>query len=244
MWLGPQRGAATDWVTQQWVKATGRRVSLDDVPWLNGPIAGVGGVGAAFFNNLAEREGLVADRTTPGRGLLRFSDLAGPTFDQSAVNPIVRNFYERTSEYEMESWSEWCGALRPFGWALARLFSRRLQQLNVPLAPLDTSEGTSSEVVQLRDPKSGRVVHTAWIRELRRTRSILYAGTYSTVTVPGHVNPCVKVVFPLPNGNAIVILKPEVDASGALTVTSSGERFGDPGFYFTVHAPTGAVWAR
>lgn len=144
----------------------------------------------------------------------------------------------------MDSWSEWCGAFKPFGVVLARVFSRRLQQLNVPLAPLDTSEGTSSEVLHLREPATGQIVHTAWVRTLRRTRSILYAGTYSTVKIPAHPNPCVKVVFPLPNGNAIVILKPEIDGAGALTVTSAGERFGDPGFYFTVRSPSGAIWAR
>jgi hypothetical protein len=61
--------------------------------------------------------------------------------------------------------------------------------------------------------------------------------------VPGFERPCVKVVFPLPNGNAQVFLKPETSADGSLTVTSSGRRFGDPGFYFTVHHG-GKVWAR
>lgn len=243
MWLGSKRGAATDWSTQQWVKITGRRVSPGEHPWLEGPIAGVHGVGAGFFEQLARQQGLTVDRTTRPRGLLRFEELDGPSFPAGAVHPNVRRFYEQTSEYEMESWSEWCGAFRPFGLVLALVFSRRLQQLNVPLAPLDTSEGTSSEVLQLRAP-GGQVVHTAWIRRLRRTNNVLYAGTYSTVEVPGHPGRCVKVVFPLPNGNAIVILKPSVDASGALTVTSAGERFGDPGFYFTVHSPAGAVWAR
>lgn len=238
MWLGSKRGAATDWSTQQWVKITGRRISLGEYPWLDGPIASVYGVGASFFEDLAGQQGLTVDRTTRPRGLIRFEELG-----IGAVHPNVRRFYEQTSEYEMESWSEWCGAFRPFGLVLARVFSQRLQQLNVPLAPLDTSEGTSSEVLQLRAP-DGQVVHTAWIRQLRRTKNILYAGTYSTTEVPGYSGRCVKVVFPLPNGNAIVILKPTVDSSGALTVTSAGARFGDPGFYFTVHSPTGAVWAR
>lgn len=244
MWLGERRGEATDWTTQQWVRLTGRRISLRDDPWLDGPIAGVHGVGVSFFDDFAQRNGLVIDRSTPSRGLLRFDDLHGPLFDVNAVDPVVRGFYEQTSDYEMESWSEWCGAFRPLGVLLARIFSRRLQQLNVPLAPLDTSEGTTSEVLQLREPATGRVVHTAWVRQLRRTRNILYAGTYSTVAVPRYPNRCVKVVFPLPNGNAIVILKPEVDASGALTITSAGDGFGHPGFYFTVHAPDGRVWAR
>lgn len=244
MWLGAKRGALLDWLTQLWVKWTGRLVSLADAPWLAGPRGAVTGVGPRFFDELAEREGLRVERGPSIRGLLAFKDLAGPTFDPEGVAPAVRRFYEQTSRFEMESWSEWCGAFKPFGWALAVLFSRRLQQLNVPLQPLDSSEGTSSEVVQLLDPQTRNVVHTAWIRQLRRTRNTLYAGSYSTTRVPGFPNPCVKVVFPLPNGNAIVILKPESDPSGALTVTSSGRRFGEPGFYFTVHDADGRVWAR
>jgi hypothetical protein len=54
----------------------------------------------------------------------------------------------------------------------------------------------------------------------------------------------VKVVFPLPNGNAIVIMRPEVHADGSLSVISSGNGFGEPGFYFTTRTPDGAAYAR
>jgi hypothetical protein len=113
----------------------------------------------------------------------------------------------------------------------------------VPLDPLDTSHGTNSEVLQLVD-QSGRVTLTAWVRRLQRSGNVLYAGSYSTCQVPGSDNPCVKVVFPLPTGNGLVLLRPSVDSEGALTVTSRGRRFGDPGFYFTVHRPGPRVWAR
>ena len=102
----------------------------------------------------------------------------------------------------------------------------------------------SSAVVQWRDPRSGNVVETAWIRELHATRNVLYAGSYSVCAVPGYQLPCVKVVFPLPNGNAIVVMRPEAHADGSFSVTSAGRRFGDPGFYFVVHGEAGIAWAR
>jgi hypothetical protein len=245
IWLGPDRGALTDWITQQWVKLTGKHVSLDDLPWLQGPIGKTTGIGRDYFLRLATEQGYVVNASEGVRGLLSsFEELRGPSFQPEKVDAAVRSFYESTSEYEFESWSEWCGAFKPFGMVLALLFSRRLQQLNVPLNALDTSGGTMSQVIQLRDPQSGAVTLTAWIRILRRTGNVLYAGSYSVVRVPGNPNPCVKVVFPLPNGNAIVIMKPDVDADGALTISSSGERFGDPGFYFTVHRSGGRIWAR
>jgi hypothetical protein len=99
--------------------------------------------------------------------------------DPGAVAPSVRRFYERTSEFELDAWSEWCGFFRPFGRALALLFSHRLQQLNVPLSLLDSSKGISSCVLQWRDRNSGDVVQTAWVRELHATKNVLYAGSYS-----------------------------------------------------------------
>jgi len=244
VWLGSDRGALTDWVTQQWVKLTGKRVDLEDTPWLDGPVGKTTGIGRDYFLQLATEQGYVVNSSQGIRGLLTFEDLRGPTFDPEKVHVAVRSFYESTSEYEFESWSEWCGAFKPFGALLALLFSRRLQQLNVPLNSLDTSGGTTSQVLQLRESRTGAVAVTAWIRVLRRTGNVLYAGSYSVVRVPGHPDPCVKVVFPLPNGNAIVIMKPQVDSEGALTISSTGERFGDPGFYFTVHHPGGQVWTR
>jgi len=76
------------------------------------------------------------------------------------------------------------------------------------------------------------------------TKSILYAGYYSVAVPPAFGSPCVKVVFPLPNGNAIVVMKPIANKDGSLTLASSGRGFGDPGFYFTIVKPSGEVVAR
>ncbi len=179
------------------------------------------------------------------QGLIpRFADLLENSTDLRTVEVAVKDFYERTSEYELDAWSEWRGGFRLFGKGLAFFFSRRLQQLNVPLSSLDTSRGITSDVMPLRDPDSGQTALTAWVRELLGTNNVLYAGGYSLCIPPGYNSPCVKVVFPLPNGNAIVIMKPEVHADGSLSVTSSGKAFGDPGFYFVVHNRSGMAWAR
>lgn len=244
LWLGETRGYLSDWVTQRWVQLTGRRVALAAAPWLAGPLGGPRGIGADFFADLARREGLVVRRQADGGLIPEFAALAAPDFDPAAVDPAVVAFYGRTAAYELDSWAEWCGAFRPFGRLLALLFSRRLQQLNVPLTGLDTSRGVTSEVLQLADPRTGAVRRTAWVRRLVGSGNVLYAGEYSLAAVPGRAGRCVKVVFPLPNGNAIVLMRPAAHGDGSLSVVSSGERFGDPGFYFTVRAGEGEVWAR
>lgn len=244
-WLGDDRGYLSDWVTQRWVQLTGRRVSLSAVPWLDGLVGSPGGVGPGFFDAVAAEQGLELRGGRASRGILgSFSALEGPDFDPSRVDRAVAEFYEQTSRFEMDAWAEWCGAFRPFGGLLARLFSRRLQQLNVPLSPLETSRGVKSEVLDLVDPETGQVRYTAWLRVLVATGNVLYAGSYSVCRLPGHSTPCVKVVFPLPNGNAIVIMKPEAHPDGSFSITSRGRGFGDPGFYFTVRAGKGEVWAR
>jgi len=242
--LGGRRGVLSDWVTQRWVQCTGKRVTLSDYPWLEGPVGDVDLIGSAFFRRLAEKRNLDFVADGPGRGLIGdFARLSGPACNPSAVDARVVAFYENTAEFEFDVWSEWCGAFRPFGGALAALFSRRLQQLNVPLSSLDTKLGITSNVVQLKE-RSGGVVYTAWVRDVVATGRTLYAGSYSLCQVPGYPGPCVKVVFPLPNGSAIVIMCPESGPDGSFTVRSAGDKFGDPGFYFFVEEQPGHGWAR
>jgi hypothetical protein len=244
-WLGSKRGYLSDWVTQRWVQFTGRRVSLSSETWLAGPIAPTTGIGSDYFASIASAEGLRLHQPDSAAGVIcDFAALHGVSFEPSSVDPSVARFYEQTSDYELDAWAEWCGLFRPFGWLLAVLFSRRLQQLNVPLSGLDTSKGLTNEVLQFIDPATDALRHTAWFRRLRGSGNVLYAGFYSVCTLPGHANPCVKVVFPLPNGNAIVIMRTECRPDGSFVVTSAGDGFGEPGFYFTVHGESGTVWAR
>ena len=51
-------------------------------------------------------------------------------------------------------------------------------------------------------------------------------------------------MFPLPNGNAIVLMRTECREDGSFVVISSGNGFGTPAFYFTVHGDAEAVWGR
>lgn len=248
LWLGERRGYLTDWVTQRWVQLTGRRVDVAGAGrWLAGAVGSAHEIGRDYFARLAEREQLELRRTTDAGLLTDLRELAGPEFDPARVHADVAAFYTGTAAYGLDAWGEWCGLFRPFGSLLALLFSRRLQQLNVPLSALDTSRGITSEVFQLVDPGDGGVRYTVWFRTLVATGHVLYAGSYSIVRVPGFDGPCVKVVFPLPHGNAQVLMRPTAHADGSLTVTSAGERFGDPGFYFSVHHRPGEspiVWAR
>jgi hypothetical protein len=242
MWLGERRGNLIDWLTQKWVQATGRYIDLTRHSWLQGPIGFTRGIGPDFFNKWADAERLVVTHYTSGKGLIpSFSILAGPSFDPTTVDPAVADFYERAADFDLDLWSEWNGLFKPFGFLIASIFSRRLEQLNLPISSLDTSWGMVSEVIQLVEPVSGEVRMNAWVRRLVKSGRAIYVGSYSVATPPGSGSPCVKTVFPLPNGNAIVLLRPQSLPDGSLVLVSEGRRFGDPGFYFTLHKPNGVV---
>src|SRR5215212_4171621 len=113
LWLGAEKGALTDWLTQQWVKLTGKRVPEPIPAWLRGPVGKTTGIGRRFFDDFAQELGYHLGSGDSVRGLLRLEDLRGPEFDPAAVHASVRAFYEQTSAFEMESWSDWCGLFKP-----------------------------------------------------------------------------------------------------------------------------------
>jgi len=235
MWLDDTRGNLVDWSTQKWVEATGKRIDLKDHPWLEGPTGYTDSIGIDFFDRWAAERNLSVKHHQHSKGILpSFNNLQGPSFQTQDVHPDIIDFYENTTDFEMDVWSEWGTLFRPFSWLVSIIFSRRLQQLNLPISSLDTSWGFSSEIVEITGED---ITLNAWVRTLVKTQRTIYIGTYSAVKLPYEANPCIKTVFPLPNGNAIVILRPEVGEDGSLKLVSKGKKFGDAGFYFTVHHP-------
>lgn len=224
-----------------WLRAFGRRHEKADVPWLVGPIGPDGEIGARPYELLAEREGLTIDRECKDAGLVPdFDVLDGPGFDAAKTDPAVRRFYEKTGLYDLDVWSESPFPGRLFLWLIVYTVSRTMNQLNFPVFGLDLSRGMTSEVLPLRDA-SGKAVHTGWYRRVKETGVVIYTGFYTSVQPPGHDSRCVKVAFPLPRGNATVILKPGLDARGRFTLTSAGTSFGDAGFYRMLEQADGSL---
>lgn len=218
------------WFIYRLIWLFGRTYRRADVPWLMGPLGG-DVIGDATYQEVADHEGLTIERNATRCGLVEdFRLLDGDGFDGSRVAPEVRDFYEQTAVFALDVWSR---AYFPANLALALLvttISRQVNQLNFPLSPLDTARGMASEVIALRTP-DGRVKYTGWFRTLvdQPGRSI-YTGFYMVARVPGERAPCVKVVFPMPRGNATVILRPRA-IDGALELDSGGGSFGGAGFY-------------
>ena len=84
-----------------------------------------------------------------------------------------------------EVWTEVYFAGKFVLWLLVEFISRRMDQLNFPISSLEVAKGMTSEIVQLRDRGTGKLIHTGWLRRFRATGKVIYAGLYSDSRMPG-----------------------------------------------------------
>ncbi|MGA2810394.1 MAG: hypothetical protein ABSG16_03265 [Candidatus Acidiferrum sp.] len=213
-----------------WVHLTGKRIPNGEESWLDAPLGEKGRIGTGIYERIAQAEHLES-RVQSDAGLIPdLSVLRGPSFDPSAIRPEIRHFYEHAAQYHLDVWSEVSLTGRFFLWLLVEFISRRMEQLNFPISSLEVARGMSSQIVQLVEPQSGAIKYTGWLRRLKSSGHIIYAGLYSTVRVPHEENPCVKVTFPC-RGTANVYLSPLQHRDGSFGLDSSGSAFGRSGFY-------------
>ena len=212
------------------VRVLGRRVLKHEAPWLQCVIGTAGLNGAELFQRIADDEHLHLSTPSDAGLTPDFSDLRGPTFDPEKIHPAIRHFYEHTAAYHLEAWSEVYFAGKLVLWLLVEFISRRMDQLNFPISSLEVAKGMTSEIVQLRDPQSGKLFYTGWLRRFRSTGKVIYAGLYSATALPGEVGRCVKVTFPC-YGSSSVYLRPQAYVDGSFGLISKGSAFGSAGFY-------------
>lgn len=232
-----------DLLTQQWVISTGRRYNALQDNWLNGPFGELNGIGEEFIHQLAKKEQLSINRNVTSLGL--FSTIKQLNLKQEQLENLsekVIDFYEHTSNFDLSLEVKWNPFFRFFGLIVNRLFSKRIDQLNIPLQNND-QEKLSSEIIQLIDLKTKEIKYTIWLRKNVNNGQVIYSGIYTTCILPSKKT-CVKAVFPLPMGNATVLLKPSVGQNKELILDCSGKKYGDPGFYFLVKDSKNNNWAN
>ncbi len=151
----------------------------------------------------------------------------------------MRDFYERTRRWRLDVWTAWSPWAWPFG-GLVSTFAQRLEQLALPMRPLDVAHGMTSTVVPLwRDGHQA-----AALRRLRSSGAVVFSGLYSTVPQQGTDRVLVRVIFPLPNGRLMVLLAPAVGPDVDLLLTSGPGGWGQPGAYLVVDRSAGCCARR
>jgi len=228
-------GSLLAWGIEQLVKLTGHPIRPSEESWLSCYLGDAGRIGTGIYHRIADSEHLEL-RTPANAGLIAdFEMLRGPSFDPEAVHPRIRHFYEHAAAYQLEVWSEVYLTGRFFLWLLVEFLSTKMDQLNFPISSLEVAKGMTSEVVQLVDGASGQLRYTGWLRRLKSTGRVIYAGIYSVCRVPNEENPCVKVTFPC-RGSANVYLRPLTHPDGSFGLDSSGSAWGRSGFYRIVQS--------
>ena len=208
-----------------WLRLTGKTISLAEHPWLSGPMGGKY-IGDTFYREFAEQNNLqVGDAAKSG--LMRDFSLLGsqqhPDFQQE-----VARFYEQTSNYTMDVWSQSFYPVKLFAQLLIKTISKEINQLNIPLSPMETSAGMSSEVIPL-NTANGETKLVCWLRKRMTDKRVVYCGFYAVVNINGKM--FVRVVFPLPDGSVTVVLRPEFLNDGSFRLVSDRSKFGGAGYY-------------
>ena len=110
---------------QVWIRVFGRTVRRTDVPWVLAPAGPAkGAIGERPYEIVATQEGLTIDKEGDAGLVPDWSRLAGDGFDPTATEPDVRRFYEETSRYRLDVWSETRFPGRLFLWLIVYTVSR------------------------------------------------------------------------------------------------------------------------
>ncbi len=208
-----------------WVRTTGRKATIADMPWLFGPMGTEETIGTAFYGAYANKHGLkLVSREHNGLVKDFKQVIDNPELE---IAPAIVDFYEHTAAHKLEVWSQWYRPVKFFAHTLIKLISPKMEQFNIPLDPLETSRGMSNEVISLQENE--QQVLACWLRKSILTNRVVYSGFYAAIEIEG--NPFVRVVFPLPKGNVTVVLRVVALADGSVELLSDGKKPGSAGYY-------------
>ncbi|GAB7050997.1 hypothetical protein [Catenuloplanes indicus] len=213
------------------VELLAERARAEDLPFVVPLEARTGYVGTGYVRELAGVLGGTYREDVPDAGIVAsLDDLAGPDFDPSAVDPLVREFYERTTRFRLDIVPEWRLWVRP-GYLLYRTFvARPLGQANVPMNQRETLRGVRSRIDTITPDGTDVIGVRGWIRSFADTGEPIYVGIYTTYRHDGRGY--VSVGFPVPRGNFTATLLPLHRPGGGLVLTS-GSALAHPGHYLT-----------
>lgn len=220
---------------QPQVSLLAERVRAEDLPFVVPLEARTRYVGTGYVRALAATLGGTYVEDAAGVGIVASLDeLAGPQFDPAAVDPRVREFYERTTEFTLDIVPRWRLWVRP-GYLLYRtLLARPLGQANLPMNQRETLRGVRSRIDTISHSGDGVVGIRGWIRSYADTDEPIYVGIYTTYRHGGRGY--VSVGFPLPQANFTATLAPYPRAGGGLVLTSRSD-LAHPGHYLTFIDP-------
>jgi hypothetical protein len=225
------------------VSLLAERVRPEDVPFVVPLASRTRYVGTGYVRSLAQVLGGTYTPDARDVGIVASLDeLAGPSFDPAAADPLVREFYEHTTRFALDIVPEWRLWVRP-GYLLYRtLLARPLGQASVPMSQREAQHGVRSRIDTITGLRAGdgapaggdTVAVRGWIRSSADTDEPIYVGIYTTYRHAGRGY--VSVGFPLPQASFTATLLPRARRGGGLVLDSRSE-LDQPGHYLTYIDP-------
>ena len=217
------------------VELLAERVKAEDLPFVVPLESRTRYVGTGYVRDLAEVLGGEYRADAEDVGIVASLDeLAGPSFDPSAIDHRVREFYEHTTRFRLDIVPRWRLWVRP-GYLLYRsLVARPLGQANVPMNQREVQRGVRSRIDTIGRTGDGVISIRGWIRSFVDTDEPIYVGIYTTYRRDGHGY--VSVGFPLPQASFTATLAPLAREGGGLVLTSRSD-LDQPGHYLTYVDP-------
>src|SRR5690606_16510886 len=167
--------------TQQWVIPFRHKINKSRKKWTLGPIGELNGIRLKFIKQLANQEHLAIDHKNNGKGLIQsIHQLNLSEQEMDVLSGNVIDFYQNTADYELKLKVKWNPSFIIFGLLLRVIFSKRIEQLNVPIRNIENSESLTSEIIHLKDQKTNEVKRTIWLRTFLTTGQVVYSGVYET----------------------------------------------------------------
>lgn len=173
-------------------------------------------IGETFFPLYAKEEGLEVRAPSPVVGLIpNLDELRSEDFDPDAVHPAVRDFYERTGQYQLTVTAK----SDTLGRVIMGISNRVAKAVGNGRVPLKSSEQQlGSDLMELDMDRDGLPDARTWTRTYARNREPALIGYYRSVML--RERPYVAVVFPYTVGNQISILRLTNRSDGGVTLTS------------------------
>lgn len=189
-------------------------------------------VGADYFKDLAlSEEGLYIRNKEGIRIVESMDNMRGPAFEVDLVHPLIREFYEHTSNFKLNIIPEWKMRFKPLFWIFKRYIAQPIGQANLPFNTEEAQKGVVSYIDTI-DFKCDDIIDLrGWVRAFEQTGEAIYVGIYTTFQHQGVGY--VSVGFPLPDSNFTATLLPKNHNNSDFLLTSRNTGYPYTGHYLT-----------
>lgn len=217
---------------QENIQLMAERVPRDEIEYVVPFEANSKYVGADYFKDLARNEEGSFIRNLEGIGIVEsMENMRGPSCDPDLIHPLIRDFYEHTSDYKLNIKPVWKNRFKLLFWIFKRYIAQPIGQANLPFNTEESQQGVVSYIDTI-DFKCDDIIDLrGWVRAFEKSGEAIYVGIYTTFQHQsvGYVS----VGFPLPDSNFTATLLPNNHQGSNFFLTSRNTGYSFPGHYLT-----------